>query len=176
MSYRFRLPVDPEAGLWLLVVGGFTVVVLVAWSLLSGNPVDVEISFVTPTPAATAVADVTPVVTPEAGAVPETGRVEALGAPVAGETFPPVESVIEHYFGPLGATEDALRVWRCETGRDAESWVGEHGELGPFQLLPEGAGKRFVDAGWNLLDARENIVAAALVVAGDGWDAWAACY
>lgn len=172
MSYRFRLPLDPGAGMWLMVVCGFTAVVVVAWSLLSGKSVEVEIAFVTPTPAATATA----VVTPEAGFVPETGRVGALGAPVASETFPPVESVIEHYFGPLGATEDALRVWRCETGPDAVSWVGDHGELGPMQLLPEGAGKRFVDAGWNLLDAQQNVIAAALVVARDGWDAWAACY
>jgi hypothetical protein len=172
VSYRFRIPLDPEAGVWLVVVSAVVVAVLLAWSMLTGRSAEVEISFVTPVPVATA----TPVVTPEAAAPADVGRGEALVAAVASETFPPVESVIEHYFGPLGGTEDAVRVWRCETGPDAESWVGEHGELGPFQLLPEGAGKRFVDAGWNLLDARENIVAAALVVASDGWGAWDACY
>jgi hypothetical protein len=172
MSYRFRVPLDPAAGLWLLVVCGLVAMGMLVMSLLTGRSADLEISFVTPVPVATG----TPVVTPEAGAAPETGRVGALVAAVPSETFPPVESVIEHYFGPLGATEDALRVWRCETGPDATSWVGEHGEVGPFQLLPEGAGKRFVEAGWNLLDARENIMAAALVVARDGWGAWDACY
>ena len=172
MSYRFRVPLDPGAGMWLMVVCGFTAVVLVAWSLLSGNSVEVEIVVATPWAVATA----TPEVTPEAAGPVDVPRVGALVAAVPSETFPPVESVIDHYFGPLGATDDALRVWRCETGPDAVSWVGAAGELGPMQLLPEGAGKRFVEAGWNLLDARENIMAAALVVAADGWGAWDACY
>lgn len=172
MSYRFRIPLDPMAGWWLLVVTGVTAVVLIGWSVLTGNSVELEISFVTPT----ATVSATPEATPEAGISPVEGRVAALGVPVASDGFPPVESVIEHYFGPLGATEDALRVWRCETGPDAVSWVGAEGELGPMQLHPEGAGARFVAAGWNLLDARENVMAAALVVASDGWGAWDACY
>ena len=171
MSYRFRVPLEPQAGLWLLVVCGGMAVVLVALSLFQGRSVDVVIDV---GPAATAT--VTPEATPEVRVAPEEGRVGALVAAAASETFPPVESVIEHYFGPLGATEDALRVWRCETGPDAVSWVGAEGELGPMQLHPEGAGARFVAAGWNLLDARENVVAAALVVASDGWGAWDVCY
>ena len=169
MSYRFRVPLDPAAGLWLLVVCGLVAVGMIVASVLQGDGAQVVIDFgPTETPVASA--------TPEAAMPPETGRVGALVAPVVGETYPPVESVIEHYFGPLGATGDALRVWRCETGPDAVSWVGDAGELGPFQLLPWGAGARFVAAGWNLLDARENVMAAALVVATDGWGAWAACY
>lgn len=175
MSYRFRVPLDPQAGLWLLVVCGGVAVVLVALSLFQGRSVDVVID-VGPVATATVGPSVTPEASPEAAAAPVEGRVAALGAPVASDGFPPVESVIEHYFGPLGATEEALRVWRCETGPDAVSWVGDAGELGPFQLLPWGAGARFVAAGWNLLDARENVMAAALVVASDGWGAWDACY
>jgi hypothetical protein len=172
MSYRFRVPLDPSAGLWLLVVCGLTAVGMLVMSLLTGQSAEVEISFVTPPAVATA----TPVVTPEAAVPLETARVAGLVAAVPPETFPPVESVIEHYFGPMGQTENAVRVWGCETGPEAVSWVGEHGELGPFQLLPGGAGKRFVEAGWNLLDPQQNVIAAALVVAADGWDAWDACY
>jgi len=93
--------------------------------------------------------------------------------------WPPPQAMVEHYFGPLGArdVEVALAVGDCETGGTWDpSLVGAHGELGLFQLLPRGgAGQRFAEAGWNLLDARENVIAAALVVARDGWSSWSAC-
>jgi hypothetical protein len=174
VSYRFRVPLDPGAGWWLVVVCGVVAVVLLAVSLVSGRTVDVVFEWATATPEAS----VTPAagVTPEAAVPSGSPRVGALGAAGPSQVFPPVEAVIEHYFGPLGASVDAERVWRCETGPEAVSWVGAAGELGPFQLSPDGAGKRFVDAGWNLLDAQQNVIAAALVVAEDGWGAWSACY
>jgi hypothetical protein len=172
MSYRFRIPLDPGAGWYVLVVGAVVAAVLVVWSVVTGQSAQVEISFVTPTAVATAA----PEATPEAAVPPEAPRVGALVAPVPSETWPPVQSVIGHYFGPLGATVDALEVADCETGGTFDpSLVGPHGEQGVFQLLPGGAGAPFVAAGWTLLDARENVVAAALVVARDGWDAWSAC-
>jgi hypothetical protein len=62
------------------------------------------------------------------------------------------------------------------TGVRKAPLVGAAGELGLFQLQPDGGtGERFVDAGWNLLDARENVVAAALVVTRDGSSSWSAC-
>lgn len=170
MSYRFRIRLDPAAGWWALLVCA-VVAVLAVWSMVTGQTASVDISFVTPTAVATAAS----VVTPEAAVPPVSAPVAGVVAAVPPETFPPVSFLIGHYFGPMGQSENALRVWRCETGPDAESWVGEDGELGPFQLLPDGAGAQFVRWGWNLLDARENIVAAALVVAADGWGAWDAC-
>lgn len=94
-------------------------------------------------------------------------------------SFPPPQELVRHYFGPLGWQEyrTAVDVVECETGG---TWrtdlVGAAGELGLFQLQPRGgAGQRFADGGWNLLDARENVIAAALVVARDGWSSWSAC-
>lgn len=89
-------------------------------------------------------------------------------------TYPPVTAIIRHYFQPLGEVRvsQALRVARCESSFDPSA-VGEQGELGLFQLHPKGVGERYIEAGWNLLDARENTIAAALEVAAHGWDAWA---
>jgi len=93
--------------------------------------------------------------------------------------FPPPQAVVRHYFEPLGWQEyrTAVDVVNCETGGTWDaSLVGAAGELGLFQLRPEGgAGQRFADAGWDLLDAQQNVIAAALVVARDGWSSWSAC-
>jgi hypothetical protein len=93
--------------------------------------------------------------------------------------FPPPQELVRHYFEPLGWQEyrTSVDVVNCETGGTWDpSLVGAAGEQGLFQLQPHGgAGQPFADAGWNLLDARENVIAAALVVARDGWSSWGAC-
>ncbi len=92
--------------------------------------------------------------------------------------YPTPEELVRHYFGPLGAADVAiaLAVGDCETGGSWDAGaVGAQGELGLFQLHPEGVARRYLDLGWNLLDARENVVAAALYVARNGWSSWSAC-
>jgi len=174
---RFR--VEGSGALGLAVGLALAGVVLFALSLAGQGG---EVTIVVPAGSRVGTATVGPVVTgtPEPGAwlAPVEGRVVALGGAGAALSFPPMETVIRHYFGPLGVAEveRALRVASCESGGTLDAaLVGAEGELGVFQLHPEGAGARFEALGWNLADPRENAIAAALVVASDGWGAWDAC-
>src|SRR3972149_5405299 len=116
----------------------------------------------------------TPGAVPTATAVAAEGRVGGVEAAGGALVWPPVEWLIEHSFGPLGAVDVALAVYECETA-EGSAWVGALGELGPFQLQPDGgAGERFAAAGWDLLDPRESVMAAALIVAEEGWWPWKA--
>jgi hypothetical protein len=172
--------VEGSGALGLAVGLALAGVVLFALSLAGQGG---EVAIVVPPASTVMTATVGPAVTgtPEAGsrAGPVEGRVGALAAPGGAQAFPSVQSVIEHYFGPLGAVEveRALLVASCETGGTFDpALVGAEGEVGVFQLHPGGAGARFEALGWNLADVRENVVAAALVVASDGWGAWGGCY
>jgi len=142
--------------------------VIVGTLLWGGSDVDIRILLDRPTPTATA----TP--TPTSTPAPTPSAYPATQPATRPNTFPPTETLIRHYFDPLGATQTALAVHRCESG-PAPYTDGAAGEQGPFQLHPKGAAAPFLAAGWNLRDPRENIIAAALIVAADGWGAWSAC-
>jgi hypothetical protein len=171
MTHRVEIPRDGLVGLAVAVV---VAAALLAGAWLGGT--GAEVTIVVPPLEATATEIPAPSATasPGVAVVPEPARQDRVAALAVSDGFPPVESVIEHYFGPLGEVSTALEVYGCETP-DGSDWVGDAGELGPFQLHPRGAGERFLNAGWNLMDARENVIAAALVVAAEGWGPWSAC-
>ena len=167
MTRRYFGPGPRAAGdVWTAVLMAIAVGAIIGAVVWGGGTVELRVVYPTATPATV------PTGTAEPGDGPE-GAVEPVAVP---SVFPPVETLIRHYFGPLGAVDVALAVYECE-GAGGPPWVGAVGELGPFQLQPDGgAGERFEDAGWDLMDPRENVMAAALLVAAEGWWAFEACY
>ena len=166
MTRRYFGPV-PRAGgdVWTAVLMAIAVGAIIGAVVWGGGTVELRVVYPTATPAAV----------PTATAVAAEGRVGGVEAAGGALVWPPVEWLIEHYFGPLGAVDVALAVYECETA-EGSAWVGALGELGPFQLQPDGgAGERFAAAGWDLLDPRESVMAAALIVAEEGWWPWKAC-
>jgi len=155
----------------MMAIGAGAIVGAVVWG---GGSVDIRVVYDTATATATAVPTASATAAPPGTAEREASPEGSVGQRGVVEVFPPVEMLIRHYFGPLGAVDVALRVYECESG-EGGSWVGAAGELGPFQLSPRGVGAPLIAQGWNLMDPRENVIAAALIVAEQGWWPWKAC-